>query len=380
MAQFLMFFVPILFSVSFGVHYVVIRQLSRIFEFQYSWKLFLAVFLVTANFMVVIFTARATWNLAVRLWWIATVTYIGAIWISFSVLLLYGLVQFAAKFFLPIPLRFSRYAVVGLILSLVLYSLVNARNIQVKTLDLSSDKLTEPVTIVQLTDLHLGAINGAGFVEDVVARTNALEPDLVVITGDLVDIGASAEHVQGFNQLKAPVFFVWGNHDQFLSEEEVMQIFSATPIRILKNESVVYQDMLQIIGLDYLERRPAPHNDPKPILTGLNPADDMFTLLLSHAPIQFSQMDGHPIDLQLAGHTHSGQIVPFNFLVKRRYEQYIGLYQEGERALYVSSGTGTWGPPMRLGTSSEITRIRLLPTSSDDIQEEQLLVRQIEEE
>ena len=137
MLQFFLFFIPILFSVSFGVHYVVIRQLSRIFEFQYSWKIFLLVFLITANFMAVILTARMAWNLAVRLWWIATVTYIGAIWISFSVLLIYGLVQFALKFVMPIPQRFSRYAVVGIILSLVLYSLVNARNIRIKTLELA---------------------------------------------------------------------------------------------------------------------------------------------------------------------------------------------------------------------------------------------------
>ena len=84
-------------------------------------------------------------------------------------------------------------------------------------------------------------------------------------------------------------------------------------------------------------------------------------------------MDGYPIDLQLAGHTHSGQIVPFNFLVKSRYPIFRGLYTSGERAISVSSGTGTWGPPMRLGTHSELTVIRLLPLPPEN--EKQLLVR-----
>jgi uncharacterized protein len=85
-------------------------------------------------------------------------------------------------------------------------------------------------------------------------------------------------------------------------------------------------------------------------------------------------MDGHPIDLQLAGHTHAGQIVPFNFLVNARYPVFQGLYMSGAHAIYVSSGTGTWGPPMRLGTHNEITVIRLLPLDA----EKSLLVRQMD--
>ncbi|GAK50021.1 metallophosphoesterase [Candidatus Moduliflexus flocculans] len=370
---FFVMFLTILFSVSFGVHYMVLHRLSRIFEFQYSWKVFPLFVLITANFLAVVFLSRVVWNSAMRVWWIAMVTYIGALWITFAVVVVYAMIQLAVHVVLPIPARVSQVVVIGVTLTLVLYSLYNARHIEVHTLEFSSPKLRESLTIVQLTDLHLGALNGASYVERIVAQTNALKPDLVALTGDLVDIGTTADILHGFNNLNAPAFFVWGNHDQFLREDEVKRIFSATPIRILKNETHVFQNALEIIGLDYIERQPEPHNDARPILASLDPRGELFTLLLTHAPLPFEQMDGHAIDLQLAGHTHAGQIVPFNFLVKTRYPMLKGFYTSGERAIYVSSGAGTWGPPMRLGTRSEITVIRLLPLPPDS--DQQLLVR-----
>ncbi len=374
--QFFVMFFGILFSASFGLHYYVIRRFCRIFEYDHTWKVFLPVsFLATVNFIGTMFAARQAWNEAVRLWWIATVSYIGILWIAFWFLLVYALVQSAAQFVRPIPARASQYIVVIGLLALVSYSVYHARQIQVKTVEIFSDKVDEPITVVQLTDLHLGAINRENFVERVVAQTNALEPDLVVITGDLLDTGASVEMLQGFNRLKAPAFFVWGNHDQFLKAGRAEEILATTPIRILKNETVLYNDTLQIIGLDYLERQP--DVEVKPVLTSLSPSHEAFTLLLSHAPLDFPDIGAHPIDLQLAGHTHSGQIFPFELIVRTRYPRYRGLYTQGDRTLYVSTGTGTWGPPMRLGTDSEITLLRLLPLSEKT--EKRYLVRQAEQ-
>lgn len=374
--RFFVMFLGIFLSVLFGLHYYVLRRLSQIFEFACTWKVVFPIFfLATANFIGTMFAARQVWNEAVRLWWIATVSYLGVLWIAFWFLLVYALVQSVANFVRPIPARASQYIVVIGLLALVSYSVYHARQIQIKTVEIFSDKVDEPVTIVQLTDLHLGAINREHFVERVVAQTNALEPDLIVITGDLLDMGASSEMVQGFNRLKAPAFFVWGNHDQFLKSGRVEEILETTPIRILKNETVLYHDTLQIIGLDYLERQP--DVEVKPILTSLSPSHEAFTLLLSHAPIDFPDLGDHPIDLQLAGHTHSGQIFPFELIVRSRYPRYRGLYTQGDRSLYVSTGTGTWGPPMRLGTDSEITLIRLLPLP--DKSEERYLVHQAEQ-
>ena len=371
--RFFVVFLAIFLSVLFGLHYYVLRRLSRIFEFACPWKVVLLVFFLgTANFIGTMIAARQVWNEAVRLWWIATVSYLGLLWIAFWFLLVYALAQFAAKFMHPIPARVSQYIVVVGLTALVSYSVYHARQIQVKTVEIFSDKLDEPVTIVQLTDLHLGAVNRQSFVERVAAQTNALNPDFVAITGDLLDMGASAEMVQGFKRLKAPAFFVWGNHDRFLAAGRAEEILAATPIRILKNEAVFYNDTLQIIGLDYLERQP--DVEVKPVLTSLSPSHEAFTLLLSHAPVDFPDLGDHPIDLQLAGHTHSGQIFPFTLIVKSRYPRLRGLYTREDRAIYVSSGTGAWGPPMRLGTDSEITLIRLLPLPAAP--QERFLVRQ----
>ena len=374
--KFFLMFLTIFFSVLFGMHAVTVWRLSRIFEFHYSWKFFPAFVLILGNFVAAMFFARRSWNAFTRIWYIGTVSYLGILWMLCTFLLGYALIQGLAYLILPIPPKLSQYIVIGGMLILLGYSLYHARQISVKTVEIVSGKLSEPITIVQLSDLHLGALNRATFVEQVVARTNALHPDIVVITGDLLDTGASAEMVQGFNALHAPAFFVWGNHDQFLDEETVMKILNTTPITMLKNETVVYNEILQIIGLDYLERQP--QSDVKPILASLAPDNAYFTLLLSHAPIDFPKLEGLPIDLELAGHTHSGQIFPFYLVVRSRYPKYRGLYTSGNQALYVSSGTGTWGPPMRLGTTGEITVMRLLPAPPET--EKPLVVRNAAQE
>ena len=131
--RFFTIFLSILFSVSFGIHYVVVRRLSRIFGFHYSWKIFLVFFLITANFLAVILLSRLVWNVGMQIWWVATVSYIGTLWILFSVLLLYSVVQLLAHFIAPIPPRVSQYVVVGVTIALVLYSLFNARQMTVNT-------------------------------------------------------------------------------------------------------------------------------------------------------------------------------------------------------------------------------------------------------
>jgi predicted MPP superfamily phosphohydrolase len=166
----------------------------------------------------------------------------------------------------------------------------------------------------------------------------------------------------GFAQLQASAFFVWGNHDDFLSREQVAHVFRKTPIRILTNEVVLFRDMVQIVGLDYLTPQPKP--DPRPTLTRLALRQTYVTLPLSHSPIDFDRLDGQPIDLHLAGHTHAGQIFPFGLLVRLFYPRFSRLYTSGTKALYVSSGTGTWGPPMSLGSRNELTVVRLLPQAS----------------
>ena len=358
--RFLLVFGLILLVFSLGIHTVVVQSMSRLFGVSCPFRwLLLLVAIGTANFLAVMWQSTLTWNTGVRLWFVLTVYYVGILWILFAVSLGYALLRGVMHFTAPLPPRVVQVLVIGSAVGLVGYSLVHARQVTVKTIEISSAKLSAPLTLVQLTDLHLGAVRGEGFVARLVAQTNALKPDLVVLTGDLVDKGTTPEMLARFAQLKAPAFFVWGNHDDFLSREQVAQVFRKTPIQILTNQVVLFRDTVQIVGLDYLMPQPKP--DPRPILTRLALQQTYFTLLLSHSPIDFARLDGQAIDLQLAGHTHAGQIFPFGLLVRLFYPRLSGLYTSGTSALYVSSGTGTWGPPMRLGSQNELTVVRLLP-------------------
>ncbi len=354
--RFLVFF-SILFSVSFGIQYYIVRRLSAIFGFSYTYKIFIVFLLITANFIAVTFLSRRIWNVGVQLWYLVTVLYFGSIWILFAFLLAYALLQLV----FPIPQKLSQSIVISGSIILIAYSLFNARQVKIKRVAIASQKLSESISIVQLSDFHLGAVHGKNFVERAIAKTNELEPDIVVITGDLFDGTGeiSEETLQEFHNLNAPAFFVPGNHDRFLPVEYVNRLLRKTPFRVLENKKFIYNDSLQIIGLDYLGQRP--QGEVKPILENLALNNHYFSLMLSHIPIDFPHTDGHSIDLLLAGHTHSGQISPFYFVTKYFYPHIRGLYASHNRYLYVSSGTGTWGPPMRLGTDSEITLIRLSP-------------------
>ena len=350
-------FLTMLFSVSISMQYYVIRRLSVIFDFHYASKIFIVFFAVTVNFIVVTMLSRRIWNLGVQIWYLGTALYIGAIWISFSLLLVFSLIQFIV----PIPPKLSQCFVVGMTVLLIAYSVFNARQIVIKKIELASDKITENMTIAQLSDLHLGAVHGKHFVENVVLKTNGLQPDIVVITGDLFDgTGRISEQtLQEFKKLTAPAFFIPGNHDRFLDEDDLHDLLQKTSLHVLQDEKFLYNHSLQIVGLDY--RGHQPKSELLPVLDRLALDKHYYTVLLSHVPIDFPYTNGHPVDLQLSGHTHSGQIFPFYFIVKYFYPKIRGLYSADNQNLYVSSGTGTWGPPMRLGTSSEIALILLSP-------------------
>ncbi|MFA6089803.1 MAG: metallophosphoesterase, partial [Candidatus Woesearchaeota archaeon] len=190
----------------------------------------------------------------------------------------------------------------------------------------------------------------------IIEKTNSLNPDVVVITGDFVD-GSGKLSIKTFEQLnniKAPTFMVMGNHEFYEGEQRVIDLLSETKVKVLRNESELIKG-INIIGLDYSENKSyvAEHlkniefNNSKP------------TILLNHVPMGYEDAAKSGVKLQLSGHTHNGQIFPFTLLVKARFPKINGLYNIDNLSLYVSPGTGTWGPPMRLGSKNEITVLKL---------------------
>jgi uncharacterized protein len=230
------------------------------------------------------------------------------------------------------------------------------------------------MTIVQLTDVHVGPTIGRAFVEEVVRKTNALAPDIVAITGDLVDgsVEALADAVAPLADLKAKhgVYFVTGNHEYFSGVGPWMAALERLGIRVLGNQRVAIGEGaagFDLAGVhDYSAGRihPAHRSDVAAALSGRDPGREV--VLLAHQPKNVAEASRHGVGLQISGHTHGGQLWPFGFFVKLAQPFVLGLHRVNGTQIYVSPGTGYWGPPMRLGTEAEISRIRLLSAAVAD--------------
>jgi predicted MPP superfamily phosphohydrolase len=225
------------------------------------------------------------------------------------------------------------------------------------------------LSVVQLTDLHVGPTIGRAIVEDVVRRTNALSPDIVAITGDLVDGGvAELRHaIAPLAELRARhgVFFVTGNHEYFSGAAEWIRELERIGMRVLQNERVSIGEgdsAFDLAGVD--DHSALRHGGLSPrdaVAKALAGRDEQRELiLLAHQPRSFLHAASFGVGLQLSGHTHGGQIWPFNFLVRLQQPFVAGLHARGRSQIYVSSGTGYWGPPMRLGAAAEITHLTLV--------------------
>jgi hypothetical protein len=222
--------------------------------------------------------------------------------------------------------------------------------------------------IVQLSDVHVGPTIHKNFIETIVAQSNALNPDVVVITGDLVDgsVEELAQHTAPLANLRAKygVFFVTGNHEYYSGAEEWCTELSRLGIRVLRNERVSIGDAtnsFDLAGVDdhSAKRFGGGHGEDLPkALAGRDPAREL--VLLAHQPKTILEAQDHGVGLQLSGHTHGGQIWPWTYMVRLQQPVVAGLARFGKSFVYVSRGTGYWGPPMRLGAPSEITELTLL--------------------
>ena len=224
------------------------------------------------------------------------------------------------------------------------------------------------LTLVQLSDVHVGPTIGRRFMDGIVEKANGLRPDAVVITGDLVDgnVAALREHVEPLGRLAARygVYFVTGNHEYYSGAVEWEAELKRLGIRVLRNERVRLGDAgasLDLAGVDdYRARGMAPGHgsDAAPIIAGRDPEREL--ILLAHQPKSIVEAEKMGAGLQISGHTHGGQLFPFNFAVGLVEPYVAGLERHDERTqIYVSRGTGYWGPPMRMLAPAEITKIVL---------------------
>jgi predicted MPP superfamily phosphohydrolase len=241
--------------------------------------------------------------------------------------------------------------------------------VAVKRLRVSLDRLrpaAEGTRIVQLTDVHVGPTIGKAFIEDLVARVNALEPDVIAITGDLVDgsVEALREHVAPLGNLRARygVFFVTGNHEYYSGADAWIMHLRSLGVQVLRNERVRIggDDGFDLAGIDDAFSASFEGHGPD-LAKALDGRDaGRACVLLAHQPRGIHLADSLGVDLQLSGHTHGGQMFPWNLAVRLQQPFVAGLHRLKHAQIYVSHGTGYWGPPMRVGAPAEITEIELV--------------------
>jgi predicted MPP superfamily phosphohydrolase len=222
--------------------------------------------------------------------------------------------------------------------------------------------------IVQMSDVHVGPTIGRELIEEIVREANALDPHMVVITGDLVDgsVDQLAHLVEPLRHLKARdgVFFVTGNHEYYSGADEWIAHLRTLGIRVLRNERVPIGDAFDLAGVDDTSAGrmlPGHGQDVPRAMAGRDPSRAV--VLLAHQPKALGDARATGVDLQLSGHAHGGQLVPFNWLVLLDQPFVAGLHKVDETWVYVNSGTGYWGPPMRVGSRSELTCLELVSVS-----------------
>lgn len=262
----------------------------------------------------------------------------------------------------PRPLAFVLF---GLAAGTTLYGLINAYWIRTTRVMVALPNLPrawQGRTLALVSDVHLGNVRGGAFVLRIVARLNALKPDAVLLAGDMFD-GADvdlATIAQAWEKLEAPhgVYFSTGNHDEFSERSKYLASLTRAGVRVLHNKKIELDGGLQLIGVHDSEAgEPALF---RKILDHAQIDRSRASILLTHQPSNLAIPEEAGVSLQVSGHTHGGQFWPWTHVVSRVHGRFAyGLNRLNSLQVLTSSGVGTWGPPIRVGTRSEIVLIRL---------------------
>jgi len=270
---------------------------------------------------------------------------------------------YAVRAFAPDHAAGSRH-IIGLVLFLAAAAataagLINARIIRVRRIAVQLPHLPaswKGRRAVLMSDLHLGSINRTAFARRMVALAASFDPHIVFLPGDVFD-GTHADFdrlIAPFKEFKPPfgIYFSTGNHEEFHDTAQYIRAIAGAGIHVLANQGLTL-DGLHVLGITY-------HESTHPLrvratLESLSPGPNAPSILLNHAPVRLPIVEEAGISLQLSGHTHGGQFFPFNIITRRIFGSFThGLHSFGKLQVYTSTGCGTWGPPMRLGTEPEM--------------------------
>lgn len=286
--------------------------------------------------------------------WLGIVSFLffaaGASWIVYGLLWLSGA---NTNFHEIVKILYAAAALAGLT------GVLNAGWTRIRRITVRLENLPETWrgrTAALISDVHLGHVRNSDFLRRIVAKVMREKPDAVFLAGDLYDGTAidAAEAAEPLRDLRAPhgTYFVAGNHEQFGDDSRYLRAVSNAGVRVLHNEKVE-ADQLQIVGVPYNHATQQEHF--RSVLQQIGVDRNRASILLTHAPDQPHIAEKEGISLQVSGHTHVGQFFPWTWMARRIYRQFVyGLSRIGRMLVYTSSGAGTWGPPLRLGSSPEI--------------------------
>lgn len=282
---------------------------------------------------------------------------IGSVWMVFTLYMVLSLIILdVAKFFAPQIGNAFGYAL-AITVAILIYGHINYLNPKVVNINIQLDKpLAKPLKVAAISDVHLGEGTGKKELKRYVEMINEQKPDIIVIAGDLIDNSVLPllrdKMHEELNELQAPmgIYMVTGNHEYISGAERSEAFLKQTKITLLRDSVVTLPCGLQIIGRDDRSNR---HR--KGVEELLAEADaSKPTLLLDHQPYELAKNDSLKVDIQFSGHTHHGQVWPLCWIVDSMYEQSHGYRKWNHSHIYVSSGLSLWGPPFRIGTSSDM--------------------------
>lgn len=329
-------------------NFYILGRLTHLFGLKRRWWFWVTLAVLSLGYIFGVLVDEAFANSVTGL-----IHWAGALWLGIGLLFICALLLFEiVNVFVKIPPLAAGIVIGAVVLCLTVYSMINARQLTVTTVDIDA---TVEMDIVQLSDIHLGS-DGDALLKRIVALTNELSPDVVLVTGDLVDphSGFNADALKPFNDLNADVFFVTGNHDGYAGAANVINLLRGTKVRPLRNEAVDFGE-IQIVGID----DDSSSSQVADQLKNISVDASKYSVLMYHRPEGFEVAVDSGIDLMLCGHTHNGQIFPFNYVVRLAFKHVRGLFESEGSYLYVTTGTSTWGPRMRLGSKNEIVLLRL---------------------
>lgn len=288
-------------------------------------------------------------------------SYLGFIFILFSFLVFYDLISLIFNFFnLNLPYNKAFVSILLFTIVIVIYGYFEANNIVVKNVYINSSKINKEVKIAYISDIHLGITTLKGRVCKLIKQLKNINPDVIILGGDFVDGQHDSidEYVNYFKHIntKYGKYAVLGNHEYYAGRLYSENIIKSAGFVLLNNENIVLKDLnICITGIeDIVSDKTKELN-----LLKSNYNNKCFNIYVKHRPIVNPKAINY-FDLQLSGHTHNGQIIPFGLLVKLFYKYMSGLYNLNNNAfIYVSNGTLTWGPPIRVLAKPEISLITI---------------------